>query len=92
MKQFRLITVDSQEIIVYEKQALKAYYKAKNELIDEVNDEDSDVESGIVTLEYRNVDDNTGAEGEWKVYQEFTLEDDEDDEDLEDIGDDDDDE
>ncbi len=89
-KQFKLITDDgSYEIIAYERAALKAYYKAKNDLIEAMEDEDSEIESGFVTLMVRNIDDDTFKGTEWETYQEYVVEPDpDDDDDLGDINED----
>lgn len=89
-KQFKLITDDGgHEIIAYERAALKAYYKAKKDLIEALGDEDSDVDSGFVTLMVRNINDETFKGTEWETYQEYVVEPDlDDDDDLGDINED----
>ena len=88
-KQFKLITDDGgHEIIAYERAALKAYYKAKKDLIEAMEDEDSEIESGFVTLMVRNINDDTFKGTEWETYQEYVVEPDPDDDDLGDINED----
>ncbi|MEI7727519.1 MAG: hypothetical protein WCK09_20590 [Bacteroidota bacterium] len=74
-RQFMLTTDDGRrEVIAHERAALKAYYRAKKALIETIEDEEYEEESGFVTLSVRNVDDNTLEPSEWKVYQEYVVE------------------
>ena len=89
MKQFQLVTSDGdREIIPFERQALKEFYKARRDLISALNEEDSEIEFGSVTLNVRIVNDETLEATEWKPYAEYLVpEPSEDDDDLEKLAD-----
>jgi len=82
IKQFKLLTDDgSHEIIAHERAALKAYYRAKKELLEAIEEEDSEMGYGFVILYVRNVDEVTLKGGDWEVYQEFVVPEDSDNDD-----------
>lgn len=96
-QQFKLITSDgNHEIIAYERQALKAYYRAKMDLMEalDMDEDDGGVTCGHVTLMIRIVNPLTLKGTEWEIYQEFSVPEDTDDDgeddndDLGNIGDD----
>lgn len=81
-QQFKLITSDGvEETIAYEKQALKAYYRAKLDLLEalDMDEEDGGVTSGFVQLNIRNLDPITLKGTEWEIYQEYDVPDEDDD-------------